>query len=236
MRILTDDTSAAGTLARNTVKLKLEPDDAVHLLHPRQLIAFQGSSSQREDRFLDLKGIVRKKKFVKAKLTGPAMAYIALPAGYCIQPVPVSDANRLLFEFRHLLYFTDGIRMDSVVQSARHLLVTRDFIRMRFSGTGSIGLLSQGPIETWELDPDRPTFVETRALIAYPDNAHLELCVYGNHLASQHMAYHWKITGTGTLLLQAASADPSFEEQLAGDGLIKRTLRELLPFGNIWIK
>jgi hypothetical protein len=50
------------------------------------------------------------------------------------------------------------------------------------------------------------------------------------------MAYHWKITGTGSVLLQSAPMDPDFEEQLGGDGLIKRTLRELLPFGNIYIK
>jgi hypothetical protein len=47
------------------------------------------------------------------------------------------------------------------------------------------------------------------------------------------MAYHWKITGTGSVLHQAAPTDPSFEELLGGDGIIKRTLRELLPFGNI---
>lgn len=235
MQVITDERSS-GSVARSTLKLVLEPNEAVHLLHPKQLVVFQGASSQREDRFLDLKGIVRKKKFVKAKLSGPAMAYIALPYGYSIESVPISGDSRLLFEFRHLLYFTDGIGMTSVVQSAKNAFVTRDFIRMRFSGEGSIGILSHGPLQAWELHPERPSFIDSRCLIAYPDNARLELCVYGNHLASQHMAYHWKITGTGSVLLQAAPTDSSFEEQLGGDGIIKRTLRELLPFGNIWIK
>lgn len=235
MQVISDERSSGGA-ARSTIKMILEPEEAVHLLHPRQLVAFQGASSQREDRFLDLKGIVRKKKFLKAKLTGPATAYIALPYGYSIESVPISGEGRLLFEFRNLLYFTDHIRMDSVVQSARNMLVTRDLIRMRFSGAGSIGILSHGPLLDWELHPERPSFIDSRCLIAYPDNARLELCVYGNHLASQNMAYHWKITGTGHVLLQAAPPDPDFEEQLGGDGIVKRTLRELLPFGNIWIK
>ncbi len=235
MEVITEQ-QASGGAARSTIKLILEPDEAVHLLHPRQLVAFQGASSQREDRFLDLKGIVRKKKLVKAKLSGPASAFISLPFGCSIEPMPISGESRLLFEFRHLLYFTDEIKMNSVVQSAKNMLVTRDFIRMRFSGEGSIGIVSRGPLQSWELHPERPSFIDSRCLIAFPDNAQLELCVYGNHLASQHMAYHWKITGTGSVLLQSAPMDPDFEEQLGGDGLIKRTLRELLPFGNIYIK
>ncbi|WP_127588477.1 AIM24 family protein [Paenibacillus koleovorans] len=235
MQITSEDILANG-IGRTTLKLVLEQQEAVHLLHPKQLIAFQGASSQREDRLLNPKGIMRKKKLVKAVLTGPAAAMIALPAGYSVTSVPIQGDSSLLFEFRHLLYYTDLITMKSVVQSAKNMLITRDLIRMRFAGEGSIGLLSRGPLQTWELDPERPSFIDSRCLIAYPADAKLDLCVYGNHLAAQHMAYHWKLTGTGTALLQAAPSDPGFEEQLGGDGLMKRTLREILPFGNIWIR
>ncbi|UUZ87250.1 hypothetical protein LJK88_32900 [Paenibacillus sp. P26] len=39
----------------------LEPGESVHVLHPNQIIAFQGAPSMREDSFMKLSGMYRKK-------------------------------------------------------------------------------------------------------------------------------------------------------------------------------
>ncbi|GJM82442.1 hypothetical protein HMSSN139_49380 [Paenibacillus sp. HMSSN-139] len=72
-------------------------------------------------------------------------------------------------------------------------------------------------------------------MLAYPENAKLELSVYGNHLASQHMRYQWKITGNGSILIQSGGAgSQDLERDLhAEDGIVRRFLREALPFGGV---
>ncbi|MNC26115.1 hypothetical protein D3C75_742330 [compost metagenome] len=69
-----------------------------------------------------------------------------------------------------------------------------------------------------------------------PENANLQLCVYGNHLASQHMNYHWSMTGNGVALVQGSLAGPEMEKEHRQDGLVKRVLREVIPFGGVFIK
>ena len=74
------------------------------------------------------------------------------------------------------------------------------------------------------------------ALVAYPEKASIELSVYGNKLASQHMNVQWEIRGSGPVLIQTGSRDAELEEQLQNGGFIKRMLREVLPFGGVYIK
>lgn len=78
--------------------------------------------------------------------------------------------------------------------------------------------------------------MDAGSVIAYPENAKLELCVYGNHLASQHMNYHWKMTGRGTVLIQAGRQNQSLVHEMNDEGLFKRILREVIPFGGVFIK
>lgn len=215
----------------------LQENDIVHMLHPKQIIAFQGAPSLREDRLYNLKGMYRKRKLIRSKLTGPSNFLVALPPGFYLKTIHIDRDSDFMFEFRHLLFFTEGIEMRNTVQKFKNMLVTKDLIRTRFTGTGTIGILSNGPLYEAELDPDEPLYVDAKCLVAYPHNAKLELCVYGNHMASQNMNYHWKMTGHGTALLQASKSDKQLEQEMDDDtGFIKRVLREVIPFGGIIIK
>lgn len=230
----TPATAANGLLP--AAELELSAGDAVHVLHPQQIAAFQGDSVNREDKLMNLQGMYRKKRLIKSRLAGPARLLLALPSGYSLQCIKLDASHDLLFEFRHLLFYTEGVRMKSVMQSFKNVIATKDVMRMKFHGDGMIGIMSSGPLYEWKLDPERPAYFDTRTLIAYPENAKIDLSVYGNHLASQHMNYQWKITGQGSALLQVGRPDEQLEQFVRQDGLVKRLLREIVPFGGIWFK
>ncbi|MDF2959264.1 MAG: hypothetical protein K0S39_999, partial [Paenibacillus sp.] len=42
--------------------ITLNPGESVHVLHPNQIVAFQGEPSLREDSFMKLSGMYRKKR------------------------------------------------------------------------------------------------------------------------------------------------------------------------------
>lgn len=230
------DAESGGIAHPSFAELLLDRDDTVHVLHPGQIVAFQGESALREDKLMNLQGMYRKKKLIRSRLTGPSRLLLALPGGYTLQCLSLSGNEDLLFEFRHLLFYTEGIEMQSVVQSFKNMIATKDIMRLKFSGTGTIGLISAGPLREWKLDPASPSYIDTRALIAYPQQSAIELSVYGNHLASQHMSFQWKITGTGSALLQVGRPDAQLEQFVSQDSLVKRLLREIVPFGGIWFK
>lgn len=235
MNIVSENLSSAQHQS-TVVRLELNVDDVVHILHPDRIVAFSGPSSAREDRFYNIKGMYRKKRLIQSRITGKSSCMLALPAGYFLKCIPISGDHDLLFEYRHLLFYTEGIQMKQTLQKMKHMLVTRDWIKTKFSGNGMIGILSQGPLYELALNPQQPVYVDFKSLIAHPYNADLDPCVYGNHLASQYMNFQWKITGEGYILLQTGKSDTQLDKQLQNDNLIKRILREVLPFGNIWIK
>ncbi|MFD0869959.1 Protein of uncharacterised function DUF124 [Chlamydia abortus] len=218
------------------MEVRLEDHEKLYMLHSEMIIAFQGASHQREDRIMDLKGMVRKKKWLRSDLSGPCRFVLSLPAGYSVRSIPVKDQEDFLFDVRHVLFYTSGVQMKSVIQRMKNVVVTRDWVRMKFFGEGEIGILSQGPLVEMKLSEDEPIYIDAGCLVAYPQNAKLDLCVYGNQLAGQHMNYHWKITGQGYVLMQTGKPGLRLEEHLQDDGLIKRLLREIIPFGGVFIK
>ncbi|TNJ66776.1 AIM24 family protein [Paenibacillus hemerocallicola] len=230
------DTAAGGIHQQSYAELLLEREDTVHVLHPGQIVAFQGESARREDKLMNLQGMYRKKKLIRSRLTGPSRLLLALPGGYSLHCLSLAGNEDLLFEFRHLLFYTEGIEMKSVMQSFKNMIATKDVMRMKFSGTGTIGIISAGPIREWKLDPAQASYIDTRSLIAYPQSSSIELSVYGNHLASQHMSFQWKMTGTGSALLQVGRPDARLEQFVSQDSLAKRLLREIVPFGGVWFK
>ncbi|WP_438448638.1 AIM24 family protein [Gorillibacterium sp. sgz5001074] len=230
------ENEGTGTGAGQAVRYVLGAGEKVHLLHPKQIIAFRGDPRGRTDRFMDWKGMYRKRKLIQAELQGPCEVMAALPAGYCLKPLAISGGSDLLFEFRNLFSYTPGIRMEHRLLQPKKMLVTRDWMKLRLSGEGEVGLLTYGPVYEMELDEREPLFVDARSVVAMPENARLELCVYGNHLASQHMNYQWSMTGRGTALIQGGLPNRELEEELQGDGLVRRVLREVLPFGGVFIK
>ncbi|RKN82211.1 AIM24 family protein [Paenibacillus ginsengarvi] len=237
MEIRTDSLNGAGRAPHQSfADLALEPGEALHVLHPQQIVAFRGESPQREDKLMNLKGMYRKKKLIRSRLTGPASMLLALPAGYTLQTLTLRESEDLLFEFRHLLFYTEGVEMKSVMLSFKNMIATKDVMRLKFSGEGSIGIMCAGPLREWKLDPEVASYIDTRSLIAYPHNAKIDLSVYGNHLASQHMHYQWKMTGSGSALLQAGRPDAQLEQFVGQDSLMKRLLREIVPFGGVWFK
>ncbi len=218
------------------VRIELEGEEALHLLHPKALLAFQGDPRHREDRFMDLSGMYRKRKLIRSHIRGPSSLIVGMPPNCMLEAADIPEDSNLLFDFRHVLFYTDGMTMKSRVQTFKNAWITRELVRMRFSGPGRIGLLSSGSIATLQLDPEVPLFVEAGSLVAYPENANIKLSVYGNQLATQHMNVQWEMTGTGPILMQTGFRDGHLEDQLHKDSIVRRTLRELLPFGGVYIR
>lgn len=185
---------------------------------------------------MNITGIYRKKKLIKSEITGPCQFVVALPPGFTMKEVELTENSDLLYDFRHLFFYSDGVTMHTKIQKIKNMLITRDAVKMKFSGKGKIGLLTQGQVCQQELHPTAPLYVDAGSIIAYPENAHLELTVYGNNLASQHMNYHWKMTGHGSVLFQAGRENRRLEQDLNDEGLFKRILKEVIPFGNVLIK
>jgi len=218
------------------VHIELEEDDALQLLHPKALLAFQGNPLFREDLLMDLSGMYRKRKLIRSRIRGPSKLVIGMPPNCFLETVDISAKSDLLFDFRHVLYYTEGMSMKSKIQTFKNAWITREWVRMKFTGPGRLGVLSSGSLTALNLDLEVPLFVEAGSLVAYPENADIKLSVYGNQLATQHMNVQWEIKGEGPVLLQTGFRDAQLEEQLHKDGFIRRTLRELLPFGGVYIR
>nr|WP_227871889.1 AIM24 family protein [Paenibacillus bovis] len=206
------------------------------MLHPGQIIAYEGPSSGRSDRLMDVKGMYRKRNLIRADFTGPCRFVTSLPPGFNLIPITIEPGSDLLYDFRHLFYYTEGITMQTRLLKLKNILITRDVVKVKFGGQGAIGLLTQGTVMEMKLHPSEPIYVDARSLLAYPENATLKLSVYGNHLASQHMHYQWAITGSGSILLQSGHDNGELEQHLNDDSLFRRILREVIPFGGIFIK
>lgn len=229
-----NEPSGYGGLA---VTFDIRDGEKLHLLHPSQIIAFRGSADKRADKLMNVKGMYRKKKLIRADFTGPCQFVAAMPPSIALKIITLTAESDLLYDFRHLFFYTEGVRMETRLLSMKNMMITRDAVKMKFSGEGQIGILTQGQVLELPLSTDEPVYVEAGCVIAYPENAKLELSVYGNHLASQHMKYQWKITGRGSVLVQAGGGGGGLERDLNNnDGIIKRFLREAIPFGGVFIK
>ena len=220
----------------NGARLQLSEGERIHLLHSKAIVAFRGAPRLREDRLMNFKGMYRKRKLIRSDISGPSEMILALPVGHQLKLVTIEDGDDLLFDIRSILFYGSGVSLKSVVLKIKNMLVTRDFMKMRFSGTGPVGILSRGPLYDMKLDPDIPVYVDLRSLVAYPENAKVDLCVYGNHLASQYMNYQWEIRGHGTVLLQTGTTDHELESEMSNESFLRRVLRETIPFGGIFIK
>ncbi|MDI4647287.1 AIM24 family protein [Cohnella hashimotonis] len=218
------------------VRIALDEGEALHVLHPKAIVAFQGRPAQREDRIMDLANAYRKRKWIRSRLAGPAELILGLPAGCSLTVIDIPVDSDLMFNFRHVLFYTEGLRMQSRIQKIKTAWITREWVRMRFSGPGKVGVFASGDLASVELNPEVPLYAESGALVAYPERADVRLSVYGNTLASQHMNVQWQLTGRGPALIQVGSPDPGLAGQLHGDGWFKRLLREVLPFGSVYIK
>ncbi|MCU6708584.1 AIM24 family protein [Paenibacillus sp. J5C_2022] len=218
------------------VKVELEANEALHVLHPQSIAAFQGNPRNREDRFMDLGGAYRKKRWTRSRLQGPAQFLLGLPPGFTLEMVDIPEEGSLLFDYRHIMLFSDGMTFKSKILKWRTAWITRELVRIKFNGPGVLGVLSVGDIATIQLLPEEPLFVDKSALVAYPEDAEIKLSVYGNTLASQHMNVQWELRGRGPVLIQTGARDTGLQDKLTDDGWIKRVLREVLPFGSVYIK
>ncbi|MCJ8013970.1 AIM24 family protein [Paenibacillus sp. KQZ6P-2] len=218
------------------VDFSLGEGETMHILHPEQILAYRGPSDGRSDRLMNVKGIYRKKRLIQADMSGPSQFTAAVPPGFAIKTVELLEYSDLLYDFRNLFFYSSGIEMHTRILKIKNMLITQDAVKMKFTGTGTIGLLTEGAVYETELHPTEPVYVDAANLVAYPENAKLELTVYGNTLASQHMNYHWKMTGTGTVLYHAGMQAGRLQKEMEQDGLLKRILREVIPFGGVIIK
>ncbi|TLS53959.1 AIM24 family protein [Paenibacillus antri] len=217
-------------------KLDIERNASVHVLHPKQIAAFRGASSQRKDRLLALGDMYRKKKWLESVVEGPAELWIGLPRGFSYSTLEIGTESSLLFLFRNVLHYPAGMTMSTTWLPVRKALAAGDLMRVRFAGPGTIGLVSSGPLVEVELHPTEPAFVDVRSLVAFPKECSLRLAVYGNSLASQHMPYQWQMTGTGSALVQSCVPNARLEAETDHDSFFRRVLREIVPFGGVLFK
>jgi uncharacterized protein (AIM24 family) len=235
LQVATEE-GASGSGQAQVARFNLQEGDRVHVFYPKQIIAYRGHPQGRNDKLMNLKGMYRKRKLIQADIMGPCEFMAALPHGYFLKTIPISGGSDLLFEFRHLFFYTPGIRMEHKLLQPKKMLITRDWMKLKLSGEGVIGILTYGPLHEVTLDEREPLFVDARCVVAMPENARLELCVYGNHLASQNMNYQWSMKGRGTALIQGSVPSRELEQELSGDSFLKRVLREVIPFGSVFIK
>ncbi|AEI45441.1 AIM24 family protein [Paenibacillus mucilaginosus] len=229
------DTDGGGSEGQ-TAAVRLDAGEACLVLRPDQIIAYQGAPQGREDRFLNPSGMYRKKLWVESRLSGPARFVLGVPPGYYLKTLELQEESSLLFDMEHVLFYSENLRLQSRLLHTKEAFVSRDWVRMKFSGGGTLGLVSSGPLCGLTLHPEQPLYVDTGCLVAYPEEAKLRLCVYGNTLASQRMNYQWEITGTGSILVQPAGERGRGGGPLKRESLLRRVLREVLPFGSVWIK
>lgn len=218
------------------VSISLEAEESLIVLHPKSILAYHGLPHQRQDQFMNLLSAFHKKKWIHSLLQGPCDFIMGLPQGCSLTTILIADDEELLFDLRNIMYFSSTLTTQSVIQKMRTAWITKDLVRMRFTGKGSVGIGTAGDLATLRLHPEKPIFVDKNALVAYPQSASIQLSVYGNSLASQHMNVQWQLTGQGSVLIQTGYQDSELMNQLQDDSLIKRLLRELIPFGGIFIK
>lgn len=218
------------------IQIQLDAGEALHVLHPQAIAAFQGNPRCREDRFMDIGGAFRKKRWTRSRLSGPCRFILGLPPGFTLELIDIPEEGNLLFDFRHVMLFADGVTFKSKIVKWKTAWITRELVRMKFYGPGVVGVLTVGALAVEQLDPDTPLFVDKNSLIAYPEDAAIRLSVYGNTLASQQMNVQWEIKGHGPVLIQTGARDTSLSDKLANDNWFKRLLREVLPYGNVYIK
>src|SRR5690606_28529348 len=154
----------------------------------------------------------RKKRWIRSKLSGPCTFLLGLPAGCMLVPVEIPRDSSLLFDFRHVALFTEGISYKSRILKMKTAWITRELVRMRFTGPGTIGVITTGDLATVQLSPDTPLFVDAGSLVAYPEAAEIRLTVYGNSLASQYMGVQWELRGTGPVMIQTGTRDRQLED------------------------
>jgi hypothetical protein len=218
------------------VRIELLDGESLHVLHPDAILAYRGQPHHREDRWMDLGNVYRKSRWIRSALTGPSEFLLGLPTGHSLISYDLPGDSNMLFDLRHVIYFTDGMSMKNKILKLKTAWISHELVRMKFSGPGTLGILTVGEAAVIKLEPNQPLFVEKNALIAYPEDASIKLSVYGNSLASQHMQVQWEIRGVGNVLVQTGSRDRRLEDRLSGDGWLKRLLREILPFGSVYIK
>lgn len=218
------------------VRVELDAGEALHVLHPESIIAYQGEPASREDRLMDLGGAYRKKKWIRAQLKGPSRFILGLPPGCSLEAIDIPESGSLLFDYRHVVMFTDGVKYRSKILKWRTAWITKELVRMQFFGPGKLGVLTVGDLAVLQLSPNEPLFIDKNALVAYPEDASIRLSVYGNTLATQNMNVQWEMQGVGPVLVQTGSRDRTMRDKLEEDGWLKRLLREVLPFGGFYIK
>lgn len=148
------------TMGGQAVTFDLQPGDRLHILHPGQVIAYRGPAAQRSDKLLDIKGIYRKRKLIRSDYSGPCQLVAAFPPSVGLKTLTLTKGSDWLYDFRQLFYYTEGIHMETRVLSMKNMMITRDAVKVKFSGRGQIGVLTQGQVLELPLHPEEPLYVE----------------------------------------------------------------------------
>ncbi|GAF08592.1 hypothetical protein JCM16418_2676 [Paenibacillus pini JCM 16418] len=147
------------------VSFSLTKGDQMHILHPEQIVAYRGPSDGRSDRFMNVNGMYRKRRLIQADMSGPCQFTAALPPGFAMKTVELNEGSDLLYEFRNLFFYSQGVTMQTRILRIKNMLITRDAVKMKFSGTGTIGILTEGAVCETELHPSQRFILMRVALL-----------------------------------------------------------------------
>lgn len=62
---------------------------------------------------------VPQKRLIQSRVRGPAQLMLGLPEGFSMSVLPIGDDDDLLYEFRHVLFYTDGVSFTSHLQNVK---------------------------------------------------------------------------------------------------------------------
>ncbi|MDD2620510.1 MAG: hypothetical protein PHC92_07580 [Syntrophomonadaceae bacterium] len=212
-----------------TVKISLEnSSDTVRILEPSTIIMFHGDGNLREDRRVKIKHAFAGNRLYESIISGPCSFVLSLPSGCYVNIIPVTD--ELLFDVKNVLFYPDNLEVNRIYQSWPNILATSSITRYEFKGSGKIGIMTGGPIISEILD-DNHCYVDVNSLVALPKSAKIEVGVYGNGKAEQHMAWQYLISGTGTILIDTASSTAVLLTQglKSKDNIVMRAIKDNVP-------
>ena len=164
------------------------------------------------------------------------MPVLAVPPGCYITIIDFKENEEMLYDYKNLLFISQGIKAHRVLQKIKNMLISRPIFKVKFSGTGKVGLISGGALHSIALNNENSVFVKLGNLVSLPTTARWELCTYGNELAVQNGGLHYQITGTGNILIEAISSREYIQQmQRETDVIGIRILKEYVPGANIII-
>jgi uncharacterized protein (AIM24 family) len=231
-----------------TAEINLIAGEFVKVFEPNSIILFEGDPERRKEEFVniatDLKAVFSKKKIIVSTIQGPSSFVVSLPRGCFINIFEVNGDDSFLYNFKNLLFCTNGITYRSQILLKNKLsmaLATKSLVATSFSGNGHIAILSDAELFQRNIS-NTAVYINVNNIISIPKSADVQVTYYGDNLSSQTMEMHYLIKGTKRsgeyILFQGANIGIAQEQQqnTNADSLPKRIVKKYVPGADIILK